>query len=328
MEILLLSLLLIFTLFWAFSSMGLVRFPRRKKTLPPEKPRRSIFKRPPAQSMDETPEKPRQSIFKRPPAMDRKEWYDPSDQYEFIKLLENRKTNLTISKNNFYWKLHLEYRSPKAYDRRMDARVTYHLTEKDEQYLSQKYSGDPLYDFLLERGYDWKKSPFTIYIGSKDDAKALADELIQKFGKYLSSILSPDMVPLDRIKNTEDPYLCCDTVFDNEGKIIGRFSGTGEEYHTARKGFDGLPFLTRPAEVHKEYEEIIYHYGNASGFGSHFWEFKKNSIERYGSEIATFQALTQVMDKTYRYLEREFGTFFTGTGSNKQIGYYPGKYFK
>jgi len=30
------------------------------------------------------------------------------------------------------------------------------------------------------------------------------------------------------------------------------------------------------------------------------------------------------MDKMYEHLESEFGEFFTGTGKNKEIGYYPG----
>jgi hypothetical protein len=231
----------------------------------------------------------------------------PRDRPGFKELYAKSDTSQTKWTNRCNWKLHIEYKAPK------DA-IYYNQEEYEED--NEPYSGDPLYDFLFEKGYEWKPSTFTIYVGSKDEAKDLADELIEKFGEYLKpqNYEQPvSLIPREGDKN--NPYYYGDTPFDIEGKITGRFCGAnGDEYREKARGFLGLPFLKSFSD---EQLEIITHKESN-------WYLKRDIVEKYGSEQNAIYELTKVMDKMYDSLEDEFGEFFTGTDENRDIGYHPG----
>jgi len=231
----------------------------------------------------------------------------PHDRPGFKELYEKRDTSQTKWTNRCNWKLHIEYKAPK------DA-IYYNQEEYEAD--NDPYSGAPLYDFLFKKEYDWKPSTFTIYVGSKDEAKELADELIEKFGEYLKPQNYEQPVSLiPRAVDKNYPYYYGDAPFDMEGKITGRFCGAnGIEYREKARGFLGLPFLKSFSE---EQSEIITHKGSE-------WHLKGDILEKYGSEQNAISELTKVMDKMYDSLEDEFGEFFTGTGENREIGYHPG----
>jgi hypothetical protein len=229
----------------------------------------------------------------------------PQDRAGFDKLYQNKDRSQTKWDNDCNWKIHLRYLGPNH--------VIYDNTEEAfEDIDNNSYSGDPLYDFLFEKGYNWKPTTFTIYVGSKDEAKELADELIEKFGEYLKPT-NYEQHPLELIK-TNDPYAYGDAPFDTEGKIKGRFSGGVTRYNEMARGFLGLPFLRSFSD---ELKEIV-------NQKSTRWSLNSDIVENYGSEQNAILELTKVMDRMYDSLEAEFGEFFTGTDENREIGYHPG----